>query len=88
MGDEKKTKKKKKKEKRAISRKRKMSSFNKQTANEYMEMCLRIAGSFGSFCSLNHVMSLDKELQENDKKGYIERKEDRYRIDELKDFAE
>lgn len=72
--------------KRKNSRKRKMSSFNKQTANEYMEMSLRIAGSFGSFCTLNHVMSLDRELQENDKKGYIERKEDRYEIVELKDF--
>merc|ERR1712083_862850 len=72
--------------KRRNSRRRKMSSFNKQTANEYMEMGLRIAGSFGAFCTLNHVMSLDKELQENDKKGYIERKEDRYNIDELKDF--
>eukprot|EP01083_Nonionella_stella_P050522 134377_1 len=68
------------------TRKRKMSAFNKETANESLIMGLRVAGSFGSFCSFPHAMTLDKELQENDKKGYIERDEDKSNIVELKDF--
>eukprot|EP00484_Ammonia_sp_Unknown_P000706 CAMPEP_0197021242 /NCGR_PEP_ID=MMETSP1384-20130603/2142_1 /TAXON_ID=29189 /ORGANISM="Ammonia sp." /LENGTH=704 /DNA_ID=CAMNT_0042449023 /DNA_START=47 /DNA_END=2158 /DNA_ORIENTATION=- len=39
----------------------KKSTYNKRTANETIEMTLRVAGSFGAFCSLEHVMSIDEE---------------------------
>ena len=64
---------------------RKLSSYNKSTADECIVMGLRIAGSFGSFCNLSHVMSLDAELQSDDKIGRIQRPDEKYRIEELKD---
>ena len=67
------------------TRKRKMSSYNKSTADESMVMGLRIAGSYGPFCSLSHAMSLDAELKQEDKSGQIERDDEKYKIDELKD---
>merc|ERR1719242_928747 len=64
--------------------KRKGSVYNKHTAHESMTVGLRVAGSYGPFCSLPHVMSLDKELQEKEKNEKIYSQRDRYLIDELK----
>ena len=50
--------------KKIRTRKRKASSFNKQTANESLQMGLRVAVSYGPFCTLSHVLSIDKELKE------------------------
>ncbi len=64
---------------------RKGSIYNKHTAVESMVMGLRVAGSYGSFCSLSHAMTLDKKLQEMDKNGNIHSERDRYLIDEFKE---
>jgi len=71
-----------------IKSRKRGKSFNRKTANESMIMGLRVSGSYGPLCSLSHVLSLDKELQENDKKGNIQRDEDKYNIVERKDFAD
>ena len=67
---------------------RKGSVYNKHTAVESMVMGLRVAGSYGAFCSLSHAMSMDKELQEKDKNGNIHSERDRYLIDELKEHLQ
>lgn len=71
-----------------VGRRRKMSSYNKSTADESMVMGLRIAGSYGPFCTLPHVMSIDEELKQDDKKGGIERDDEKYKIVELKDNSQ
>lgn len=65
--------------------KRTESIYNKHTAHESMVIGLRVAGSFGPFCSLPHAMSMDNELQEMDKDGKIYSERDKYMIHELKE---